>query len=479
MHTSPSDEHEWPKHFQPAAVQTGFGGGRLSTYCLALEAWRRGLSVTFLAPDATTLSITDGRTTVRLNHSRSGNPKSRAYATTLNKYRTSEALRAHGVPVPDSHHIKTKDVDYSKVSELAASIGYPVVLKPLRGTMGRGVFANITDDSHLKDSYNYLVNTLHESSIVLERHHVGEDARVIVVGERYIAACQRIPANVIGDGKSTVRSLITAKNAARRRNPFLSGGLISIDFEVKEMISRADYTLESIPKNGEYLRLREKNNGSAGGDVLDITDKLPNHVKQGAVEAVKAIPGLRTAGVDLLWDEDFSPTSKDTIGGFAVIEMNSRPHIGLNMYPMYGKGRDLPKAIIDEHFPASSRPNNSLARNTTFDYQLVASSINSGVVNHSTLEPLPEHGYPVRRRYAISPGLALRKPAKNSLVRLARELGIVYRIQLSGARPRVTVGASTAANANKFIDKLAVKLGEEPNLLPQWRGPLYVGFSTE
>lgn len=426
MNTVPNDDFQWPQHFLPAAVRTGFGGGRLSTFCLALEAWRRGLSVTFLAPDATTLSITDGYTTVRLNHSRSGNPKSRAYATTLNKYRTSEALRAHGVPVPDSHHIDAKDSDYPQVRELAASIGYPVVLKPLRGTMGRGVFANITDASQLEDSYNHLVNKLNETRIVLERHHFGEDARVIVVGEKYIAACKRIPANVIGDGKSTVRNLISTKNASRRRNPFLSGGLISIDFEVKEMIGRADYTLESVPAKGEYLRLREKNNGSAGGDVVDITDKLPDHITQGAVEAVKAIPGLRTAGVDLLWDEDFIPESNESNGGFAVIEMNSRPHIGLNMYPMYGKGRDLPKAIIDEHFPGSSRPTNSLSGNTTFDYRLISSAIYSGVIHQSTLKPLPEHGYPVRRRYAISAGLTLKKPAKHSLVRLARELASFF-----------------------------------------------------
>ncbi|GAA4829680.1 hypothetical protein [Garicola koreensis] len=473
MHVSTDLEITWPFHFQPAAVRSGFGGGKLSSYCIALEAWRRGLVVSFLPPDATQVEISDGTTTVRFDHSRSSRITPVAQRLVESKLQTSQTLRAHGVPVPESYAFNTRESQLTDVVDVAEDLGYPVVLKPVRGSMGKGVFANIHNVEQLTACYQHLVYELKKDRILLERHHLGRDIRVFVVGDRFIAAVERLPANVVGDGKSTINQLITAKNLSRKKNPFLSTGLISKDYEVTEQVARAGYTFESVPSDGQHLALREKANASAGGDVIDVTNTLPPRVKQAAVSAVKAIPGLPAAGVDILWDSKETRVKDDS---FVIIELNSRAHIGVNMYPTVGTGQDLPKAIIDDHFPTSPRREAEAFADLTFDRKSFGTAISSGLVNRVVLAPPPAHGYPVRRLYTVPRALKLTQGQRSALSKQAKRLDVACTLRLSGGSPQVKLGASRLDSIRHFHAALTEELSKQPQEADEWCRPLYAGF---
>lgn len=467
--------HHWPAHFQPDVMRDGFGGGKLSSYCIALEAWRRGLDVTLEAPNATQLEISDGDTTVSFNHSRPDCTTKGAVATLRNKHRTSKKLRARGMPVPESYLFDAEKTDYTRVRERAESIGFPVVLKPVQGSVGRGVFANIANEGQLSECYRHLVEEMKKSYIMLERHHFGQDFRIYVIGERYVAACKRIPANVVGDGKSTIDQLIARKNRARRSNPFLSGGLIAKDYEVTEVIARVGYTFDSVPREGAYIALREKANASAGGDVVDMTEVLPKRIQDAAVAAVRVIPGLMAAGVDVLWNES---DSSGHDGDFVIIEMNSRAHIGLNMYPSIGEGQDLPKAIIDELFPGTVRREGKAFATLRFDRRRIVDTLASGVAEKVTLAHPPAHGYPVRKIYTISPGNSLGRKDIAALSRMARRAGVACDLQLSGDNPRIALGGTSLGSICRFLDALTERLGEQPNEVAGRNPSICAGFTV-
>ena len=63
----------------------------------------------------------------------------------------------------------------------------------------------------------------------MQKHHRGSDHRILVVGDRMVAAAKRVPAFVTGDGKSSVRALIVEKNKAIDMSCNLIG-TISNDF---------------------------------------------------------------------------------------------------------------------------------------------------------------------------------------------------------------------------------------------------------
>src|SRR5699024_9022173 len=181
---------------------------------------------------------------------------------------------------------------------------------------------------------------------VLEQHVEGREFRVYVVNDKGVAAYNRIPANITGDGESTIEELIKKKNLERRKNARLNSCLIDIDIEILKFIHKKGYSLESVPAKGEYLPLRQKTNVSSGVYPIDVTDTISEEIKQLAIDDVKAVPGLHHAGVDIIENA----TGKGKAPGY-VIEINATAQIGGILFPLEGKARNIPAAIIDYYFP--------------------------------------------------------------------------------------------------------------------------------
>ena len=166
----------------------------------------------------------------------------------------------------------------------------------------------------------------------------------------------------------------------REENPHLRDGLIEIDKELLDRVQRAGYSLESVLEEGKQLFLRGKSNALAGGDTVDVTDEVPDSLKEIAVRAVKAFPGLTYAGVDTI--ADFKRNK------IVVNEVNSIPAIGLHLFPCSGQARDIPGAIIDRYFPDSCRYKN-LNRNLYFDVKKALKPLKDGKVKEVTIAPAP------------------------------------------------------------------------------------------
>src|SRR5690625_6631417 len=130
--------------------------------------------------------------------------------------------------------IDDNEMGVEELQSRAERIGYPLAIKPNTGTMGRGVLTGINSWDELRAGYLYLVDALSVRNMVMEQHFEGEDFRILVIGDKVVAACKRIPANVQGDGLATIAELIRAKNIAWGENPFLIKGVIRAGQEVEQ-----------------------------------------------------------------------------------------------------------------------------------------------------------------------------------------------------------------------------------------------------
>src|SRR5699024_6867056 len=101
-----------------------------------------------------------------------------------------------------------------------------------------------------------------------------------------------------------------------------------------------------IPPEGEIIYLSDISNISIGGDPIDVYDELSVDGKEIAVQALQAIPGLVQGAVDLIVHEDEEGEEKAY-----VIELNPASQLGGILFPIKGKSRDVPAAIIDYYFP--------------------------------------------------------------------------------------------------------------------------------
>ena len=66
---------------------------------------------------------------------------------------------------------------------------------------------------------------------MVEKYLPGNDFRLLVVGERLVAAARRDPPHVIGDGVHTVRELVDIVNSDPRRGTGHATSLTKIRFD--------------------------------------------------------------------------------------------------------------------------------------------------------------------------------------------------------------------------------------------------------
>lgn len=337
----------------------GVKGFNLDAYLMALEGWRRGLTLTwYLDPSEETdlkligfnplgksfsLKNNENGKVHYFYRSRGDLVSNEAVDIVQDKYKTKQMLLEAGVPTPKGFKFEKNEKIEQIIEKFnQEGLNYPVVIKPVFGSLGKGVIINIKNKEELK---NALIETNNSedryNSYVIEEHIEGEEFRLYVIGDEVVAATKRVPANVVGDGKSTIKELIEEKNKLRKENPYLRKKLIKIDDSVENFIKNKGLSLESIPEKDELVYLKGPSNIAAGGDPIDATDRISAVAKTVAVSAVKAIPHLIHAGVDIIVNKEEA----------YIIEINSTADIVLHLFPIEGHPRNVPEKIIDYYFP--------------------------------------------------------------------------------------------------------------------------------
>ena len=125
----------------------------------------------------------------------------------MDKEATKRILAATGVPVPRGTVINFLD-DLEEAIEYVG--GYPIVIKPLDGNHGRGITIDIRTWEEAEAGYEAARQV--SRAIIVERYYVGRDHRVLVVDGKVVAVAERVPAHVIGNGRSTIAELIEETN---------------------------------------------------------------------------------------------------------------------------------------------------------------------------------------------------------------------------------------------------------------------------
>lgn len=259
---------------------------------------------------------------------------------------TKMLLKAAGVPVPEGRPVSDVDDAWAAAQE----IGPPVVVKPQDGNQGKGVTANVLTRDHLEIAFR--VAKEFRDDIMVERYLPGHDFRLLVVGDKLIAAARRDPPHVIGDGVHTIRDLVAEENKNPRRGDGHATPMtrIRIDDIAVARLKIQGFTPESIPPKGTRVMMRNNANLSTGGSATDVTDDVHPEVAQRAVAAARMI-GLDICGVDVVCNTVTQPL-EDQGGG--IVEVNAAPGLRMHVYPSYGKGRAVGEAIVDLMYPHGS-----------------------------------------------------------------------------------------------------------------------------
>ncbi|WP_218221787.1 hypothetical protein [Nesterenkonia sp. Act20] len=218
------------------------------------------------------------------------------------------------------------------------------VVKPHNGRQGKDVHAGIKTEQHFHEAFSQVA--ANNARILVEEFRTGVEHRCLVVENRLVAATRRRPASVSGDGRTTIRDLIDAKN--RDRGPIHKA--LVLDAVSLDYLQRHGHRLDSVPEAGERVYLRSTSNLHTGGDAVDATDEITEKERELVERAARALPGLRIVGFDVLL-----PRSEVDHHEPSVLEINASPMVSMHHFPWSGQPRDAARHVVDSLFPRTVR----------------------------------------------------------------------------------------------------------------------------
>ncbi|MEA1929373.1 MAG: cyanophycin synthetase [Patescibacteria group bacterium] len=246
---------------------------------------------------------------------------------------TSRFLKRFGYPAPDGQAFFTdwwcqrigSERDWRKALTYAQSLGWPLIVKPNSQKQGIGV-AKVHDEEEFKQAVEALQDR--ERVFIVQKVLRGRDYRLTVLDGEVVAAYERRPLSLIGDGRSTLGELWQ-----RRQTELVAAerelAIESDDFRLDNQLKQLELSWQSKPVQGEQVKLLPNANLSTGGEAKDLTRELYPAWRELAAKIARDI-NLRFVGIDII-----SPGGLDGApGDYSILELNASP--GLANYASLG-----------------------------------------------------------------------------------------------------------------------------------------------
>lgn len=251
-------------------------------------------------------------------------------AIAQDKAYTHELLKRCDICVPESQAFSSErlnanlseDNGIEKAIAWARKIGFPVYAKPNDLEHGELV-TRVTSENELRVLAMRIFDRT--DTMLLEREFCGRDFRVIVYDRQTLAAYERVPFGIEGDGHSTIDTLLRNKLEMAQNLKHVRKDFAPEDLSIDKTLRAQKVSRETVPLQGVRIRLLDNASLSTGGDAIDFSEAIHPEFSAVAAKAATAI-GLSYGGVDILAaDLTKSPFEQK----YCVLEINSRPALGI------------------------------------------------------------------------------------------------------------------------------------------------------
>jgi GNAT-family acetyltransferase (TIGR03103 family) len=280
------------------------------------EAKRRGIRVKVIDKATGMFVLEHNGKRIRCRESLTDRTSAVAMTICENKALTRRLLKREGFSVPEQV-VLSRDANPEEIrsaAETQLKKWGSAVVKPLRGEQGAGITVDVSTPGEVERAFRFAAENGDE--VVLEQYVKGRDLRIIVIDYAFVAAIERTPARVTGDGRHTVRQLAEKANRKLREQ---TGGeaRIPLDEETRRVVRQAGFDWDAVPPAGKTVPLRKTANFHTGGTIRDVTDQVPPRLRRIAEEASRILD-IPVVGFDFIVPDY-------TGERYVIIEANERP----------------------------------------------------------------------------------------------------------------------------------------------------------
>jgi GNAT-family acetyltransferase (TIGR03103 family) len=273
------------------------------------EARRRGISVEVLDADAGIFQLRHCGHEIACRESLTDLTGGVAMTWCQDKALTLRRLAAFGLRVPRQQPAGDPEANAAFLRSCGS-----VVVKPAFGEQGRGISVDLRSDDELGPAVERAA--AEGGQVLLEEYCEGQDLRIVVIGYKVVAAAIRRPAEIVGDGESTVAALIE-RQTARRMAATGGESRIPMDAETVRVLALQGLDYDSVLEEGRAVKVRKTANLHTGGTIHDVTPQLHPALREAAETAARALR-IPVVGLDFLAPAPDRPE-------YVIIEANERP----------------------------------------------------------------------------------------------------------------------------------------------------------
>ncbi len=338
-------DYDWTAHY----ALKGYEEMELSTQMLLFDAIQKGLHFEILDEQDQFLKLWHKD---HVEYVKNGNMTSKDnYVVPLamaNKTVTKKILADAGFPVPAGDEFTSLEQGLAYYPLIK---GKQIVVKPKSTNFGLGI--SIFQEPASLDNYKKALEIAfaEDTAVLVEEFIPGTEYRFFILDGRCESVLLRVAANVVGDGKHTIRELVAQKNAnpLRGRDHRSPLEIIKLGDIEQLMLTQQGYAPDDILPEGKKVNLRRNSNISTGGDSIDVTETIDSSYQELAA-AMATSMGAWACGVDLIIPDKTQPASKEK-PHFTCIELNFNPAMYIHTYCAEGPGQAITPKILDKLFP--------------------------------------------------------------------------------------------------------------------------------
>jgi len=236
-----------------------------------------------------------------------------------------------------------------KAIRFGQQIGFPLVVKPRGGSVSRHVTTNIQDDTQLEKAIRHAVS--YSPTFIIEKFIPNTSVyRATVIDFDFVACVQQVPANIVGDGISTIRQLIDRKNSDPSRGEphqrqFTLYKIVENE-TTKHLLAEKEYSYNTILKREKILYLQRDSFLKLGGDLIEVTSIIHKDNLKLFSDLARFFD-VRLIGIDFL-AQNIALSWKNQ--PCVILELNSVPCIELHHFPSSGTPTNPAKALANMFF---------------------------------------------------------------------------------------------------------------------------------
>jgi D-alanine-D-alanine ligase-like ATP-grasp enzyme len=213
----------------------------------------------------------------------------------------------------------------------------PLIVKPSNASLSHGLTMNIKTAVELQSALKKA--SRFADTLLIQQQIQGDEIRFVALGGKIDAALLRQTPRVVGDGISTMRTLINDENNARAtlHTPYLTYPQLA-----GPLIDLSNINMARVPASEEIIELGSSTMIAGGASVYDITDQVhPSYME--AAQKLAAGLGSGLIVVDIIIKDYRQPLEANN---YAFIEFNMSPVVKLFYSCRDGNQYDILKQLV-------------------------------------------------------------------------------------------------------------------------------------